>query len=167
MTCSPAIRGWILPLMALVLTTGCDSPKKPTASKTKPREVINKTTQEVMKLADALAQGGQVAEGGGTVGPSGGDAGYLGAIAEANRSARGTISTLAVQQALQVYDIQNGKPVQDYDEFMAMIIKPGQADGIQLPQLPYYQSYAYDEAERKLVVVEFPQKKAEYEKQSK
>jgi len=72
-----------------------------------------------------------------------------------------------VQQALQIYDIQNNGPVKTYDEFMSGVIKKDQPDGIQLPMLPYYQEFAYDEANRQLVVVEFPARKAEHEKSAK
>ena len=48
---------------------------------------------------------------------------------------------------------------------MAEIIKAGNAEGIQLPMLPYYQEYAWDEDHQKLVVVEFPKKKEDYKKQ--
>jgi hypothetical protein len=129
-----------------------------------PRETVRKFTQNVLKLQDALAQGGQIAQGGGEVGPSGG---YLGSIAKAYRSSVSSIALGQVQQAIQIYDIQNNGPVQTYEEFLSGVLKKGQADGIQLPQLPYYQEYAYDEANRQLVVVEFPARKAEYEKQAK
>jgi hypothetical protein len=47
---------------------------------------------------------------------------------------------------------------------MAEIIKKDQAEGIKLAMLPYYQEYAWDEADQKLVVVEFPARKKAYQK---
>jgi hypothetical protein len=150
-------------LTALALA-GCGAEgSKPASPKAKPREVINKTTQKVMRLQEALSQGGQVATGSGTVGPDAAGEGYLGALAQANRSARSSIATMAVTQRMQMHEALN-EPIKDYDEFMQVIVQPGQPDGLQLPQLPYYQEYAYDEANRQLVVVEFPEKKAEFEK---
>ena len=148
--------------MSLALA-GCDGakPSTPANSAAQPRETIKKFTQNVLKLQDAQAQGGQIVHGGGEVGPSGG---YMGALAQAYRSSIGAIAVQQVQQALQIYEIQNNAPPRDYEEFMSAVLKKGQAEGIQLPQLPYYQEYAYDEANHQLVVVEFPARKAEFEK---
>jgi hypothetical protein len=49
---------------------------------------------------------------------------------------------------------------------MATIIAPGTPDEVSLPMLPYYQEYAFDPESKKLVVVEFPAKKAERERQT-
>lgn len=148
----------------LLVLSACDGGSKPaaTSAKSTPRETIRKTTQEVMRLQDALAEGGQLAEKGGEIGP---DGGYLGTVAKAYRSSVGSLAIGQVQQMMQIYDIQNNGPVKDYDEFMSAIIKKGQPDGIQLPMLPYYQEYAYDEANRQLVVVEFPKRQQDFEKQ--
>ncbi len=48
---------------------------------------------------------------------------------------------------------------------MAEIIEPGGMNGIRLPMLPYYQEYAWDEANQDLVVVDFPARKEERAKQ--
>lgn len=151
--------GWVV---VAGMFGGCDSPTKPTPT-VKARETIRKTTQEVMKLEDALAQGGTIATGGGEVGPSGG---YLGDIAKAKRGVEGQLSGYAVQQAMAAHEILNG-PIKNYDEFMELIIKKGQPDAMALPMLPYYQEYAYDEANRALVVVEFAQRRKDYEAQNK
>ena len=45
---------------------------------------------------------------------------------------------------------------QDHDEFMEKIIK---ANNIALPKLPFYQEYAYDADEHKLVIMEYPDRK--------
>jgi hypothetical protein len=154
-----------LSLIAITLVlAGCEGskPSAPANNAAQPRETIRKYTQNVLKLQDALAQGGQLVQGAGEVGPKGG---YLGTLAQAYRSSVASIAVGQVQQAIQIYDIQNNGPVKDYDEFITGVLKKGQPDGIQLPMLPYYQEYAYDEANRQLVVVEFPARKAEHEKQ--
>ena len=48
---------------------------------------------------------------------------------------------------------------------MDEIIRKGKGDGIWLAMLPYYQEYAWDEKNQKLVVVDFPARKEEREKQ--
>jgi hypothetical protein len=149
--------------LVLGLTAGCDdSPKSTAKPAVAPRETVGKTTQEVKRLQDALAEGAVVAEGGGAVGPSGG---YLGTLAKAYRSSVATAAMARVQQDLLAYDLQNNGPIKNYDEFMQFIIKKGQPDGLALPMLPYYQEYAYDEANRQLVVVEYPERKTQVDQQ--
>jgi hypothetical protein len=63
----------------------------------------------------------------------------------------GQTSALSIQRAMDLYHAENNRHPKDYDEFMALIIKP---NGIALPQLPPYQKYGYDEKEHKLVILE-------------
>lgn len=49
---------------------------------------------------------------------------------------------------------------------MDKIIEAGKPDGIQLPMLPYYQEYAYDPEAYELVVIEFPAKKEQRQKET-
>ncbi|GIW85856.1 MAG: hypothetical protein KatS3mg108_0180 [Isosphaeraceae bacterium] len=159
---------WQRPLLVLALAglAGCDSPKPTppaqpsTASEVAPRETIRKTTQDVLRLADALAQGGQIAEAGGTVGPSGG---YLGTLAKTYRQAAGLGGTYAANQAIQAHEILNG-PLKNYEEFQSVIVRKGDPTGLVLPMLPYYQEYAYDEANHTVVIVEFPKRREEVER---
>ena len=149
--------------LALGVVAGCaDEPKAKMAANAKnaPRETIGKTTQDVLKLPDALADGGVLAD---TTIPV---ADPLTQNAAAYRTTVAKIGAMAVEQAIQVRNaqsIQDPKPL-TYDEFVAEILKKGQADGIQLAKLPYYQEYAWDEAAQKLVVVEFPARKADQKK---
>ena len=150
--------------LALGVVSGCaDEPKaKATGqAKIKTRETMNKTTQEVLKLSDALAQGGVLAATNIEV------ADPLTQAASAKRTLTGKVGAMGVEHAIQIRNassIQDPKPL-TYDEFMAEIIKKGQPDAMPLGMLPYYQEYAWDEANQKLVVVDFPAKKAQYEKQ--
>jgi hypothetical protein len=155
---------------SLMAIAGCDAPSSTTgtASTTTPkvddRETIRKWTDVVLKLEDALAEGGQIAEHGGSLGPSGG---YLGTIAKAYRGVMGDLSTGVIAQRIQEYEILNDTTLKTYEEFMEHIMKKGQPDAYRLPQLPYYQEYAYDAANKRLVVVEFPEKKKQFEEQNK
>lgn len=61
------------------------------------------------------------------------------------------ISKSHIEHAVRLFEAENGRYPQNYDEFMEKIIK---ANGIQLPVLPGDKKYQYDEANHTLVVVE-------------
>ncbi len=166
-------------LLALGLAAGCEGEKRvtspdqqaaagnaapadaeaaPPSGEMQTRETINKTTQNVLKLEDALAQGGVLAD---TTIPA---TDYLSQQAAGYRTTVGRIGSMNAAHQMDLYRaehiMEGDKPI-SYDEFMAQIIRKGQPDGMQLAMLPYYQEYAYDEANEKLVVVDFPAKKAQ------
>src|SRR5262249_58327763 len=70
-----------------------------------------------------------------------------------------------VKHALDLYQAEHGEYPKTYQEFMDEIIKPGKPDGLQLPRLPYYQDYGYDEKEHKLIVLEYPDRKNQFQQQ--
>jgi len=147
----------------LALVAGCEGEKPKTKAKgeVSARETVGKKAQDVMNLPDALAKGGVVASM--TIAATN----PLTQAGDAYKTQVGTIGMMAVQNAINVRNassIQDPKPL-TYDEFMTEIFKKGQPDQMPLGQLPYYQEYAWDEANQKLVVVEFPKKKADYQKQ--
>jgi hypothetical protein len=147
-------------LVGLALIAGCDDGKKPTATAKHTRETVGKTTQKVLKLEDALKDGGVLAE---TTIPV---ADPLTQNAAAYRTSVAKIGGMAVQQAIAIRNAQNiadPKPL-SYDEFMSEIIQPGKPDSIQLAMLPYYQEYAWDVPNQKLVVVDFPARKDAFKK---
>jgi len=160
-------------LGTLVLgTAGCVPPKSEakkkesstsgvTAEEATPRETIGKTTQNVLALNQAIADGAVLAsmevE---TTNP-------LLASAAAYRTSIGRLSSMSVDKAIQIRNaqsIQDPKPL-SHEEFMDEIIKKGKPNGIRLPMLPYYQEYAWDVPNQKLVVVDFPARKEERERQ--
>jgi hypothetical protein len=61
-----------------------------------------------------------------------------------------------MKHAVDLYHAENDRYPKDYNEFMEVIIK---ANNIALPKLPYYQEYAYDEKEHKLIIIEYPDRK--------
>jgi len=152
-------------ILPAALIVGCGSPKSKTTkgktAKVESRETVGKTTQNVLKLADALAEGGVLAATNIEV------ADPLTQSAAAYRTSVGKIGAMAVQQTIAIRNAQNimedPKPL-THEVFLAEILKKGQADGMQLAMLPYYQEYAWDEAGQKLVVVEFPKRKEGYQK---
>lgn len=152
-----------LPLLAVI--AGCEDKPKPTAATAPPvkaRETIGKTTQNVLDLKAALDQGGVLAA---TDIPV---ADPLTQNAAAYRTTVAKVAAMKIENAIQVRNAQmileDPKPL-NLETFLNEIIQKGKAEGIQLPMLPYYQEYAWDEAKQKLVVVEFPDKKAKFQDQ--
>lgn len=166
-------RGWrvvlFVPFTALVV--GCDEPAPtPDASasqgtvQTAPiqtRKTVGKTTQNVLDLADAKAQGGVVVD---NVAEA--EEGGLGAYSQAYRHSVATIGGLAVEQKMKLYQAEHNEVPATHKDFMAKIIAPGTPDEVSLPMLPYYQEYAFDPASKKLVVVEFSAKKEQRAKEA-
>ena len=68
----------------------------------------------------------------------------------------GQSSILSIQHAMNLFQASNDRYPKDYDEFMAEIIR---ANNIALPKLPLYQEYGYDEAQHKLIILEYPDRK--------
>lgn len=149
----------LMAMAALSLAPGCDSPKRPESS-VKPRETLHKWTQNVGNLSEELKKGGVLAETSIPVSDP------LTQSAAAYRTSMGKMSAMKIEMAIQTRNAQNimedPKPL-SYEEFMSEIIKKDQPDGIKLPMLPYYQEYAWDVENQKLVVVDYPKKKEEYE----
>ena len=69
----------------------------------------------------------------------------------------GRNSMLNIQHALDLYQASKGRYPKDYPEFMDEIIK---ANNIALPTLPHYQEYGYDAPNHKLIILEYPDRKA-------
>jgi hypothetical protein len=141
-------------LSLAALAAGCAEPppppnKPPNKPPVEPRKTLGKTTQKVLELSQALADGGVLAD---TAATSGG----LAAVTDAVRKTSGTLGTLAVEQKLRLYEAEHGRTPEGYEEFMRLIIAPGTPDGVSLPMLPYYQEWAYDPDAKAVVVVEFP-----------
>jgi hypothetical protein len=73
-------------------------------------------------------------------------------------SSIGRLAQLQIEDALNKYHALNDRYPKDYNEFMNEIIK---ANNIALPVLPRYQDYGYDEKEHKLIILEYPDRKAQ------
>lgn len=63
------------------------------------------------------------------------------------------ISKSYIEQAVRLFEAENGRYPNGYDEFMEKIIK---ANSIKLPVLPGGKKYEYDDANHTLVVVDGP-----------
>lgn len=123
------------------------------------RQTLNKKTQNVLELSEALKEGAVRAEM-----SIQGDG--LEVAAAAYRTSVGKLSILAVEQKMSFFSAENERKPKDYQEFMDRIIEKGKPDGLMLPMLPYYQEYAYDPEAKELVVVEFPAKKEQRQKET-
>jgi hypothetical protein len=123
------------------------------------RQTLKKTTQNVLELSEALKQGGVRADL--SIKSQG-----LEVAADAYRTSVGKLSIIAVEQKMNFFQAENDRKPKDYKEFMERIIEPGKPDGIMLPMLPYYQEYSYDPDAKELVVIEFPAKKEQRQKET-
>jgi len=123
------------------------------------RKTLNQKTQTVLLLEDAIKDGGVRAEM--SIKSQG-----IGIAADAYRTSVGKLSIIAVDQKMAFFQAEKDRKPKDYQEFMDKIIEPGKPDGIQLPMLPYYQEYAYDPEAQELVVIEFPAKKEQRQKET-
>lgn len=123
------------------------------------RKTLNQKTQTVLLLEDAIKDGGVRAEM--SIKSQG-----IGIAADAYRTSVGKLSIIAVDQKMSFFQAEKDRKPKDYKEFMDKIIEAGKPDGIQLPMLPYYQEYAYDPEAYELVVIEFPAKKEQRQKET-
>ena len=123
------------------------------------RKTLNQKTQTVLLLENAIKDGGVRAEM--SIKSQG-----IGIAADAYRTSVGKLSIIAVDQKMAFFQAEKDRKPKDYQEFMDKIIEPGKPDGIQLPMLPYYQEYAYDPEAHELVVIEFPAKKEQRQKET-
>lgn len=145
----------------LLLATGCAEPPAEPAAKPpiETRRTVGKTTQNVLDLAAALAEGGVVAD------PSASREG-LDVVTGAHRAVAAQTSIMTAEHALKLHEAEHGSRPKTHAAFMQQIIRPGDPDGLRLPMLPYYQEYAFDPKSGGLVVVEFPARKAQRERET-
>ena len=146
-----------LPLLSL--GSGCGDEAKPKTGQLKSRETLNKKTQNVLDLKPELKKGGVVTDG------KIKESDYLTVQADAYRTSVGNNAKMAVKHTIDLYEAADGPKPLPYEAFMKEIIKKGEPDGLMLPMLPYYQEYGYDSDNKQLVVIEYPEKKREFEEQ--
>ena len=156
-------RTWLvgLCLSGLIAAGGCadGTPATSGSGPIETRKTVGKTTQNVLELQQALAAGGVPAD------MSESSAG-LTVASDTYRISMGRMAVLSVEQKLKLYRAEHGSVPETYADFMEKIIAPGKPTGLSLPMLPYYQEYAYDPAQKCLVVIEFPAKKQQRERET-
>jgi hypothetical protein len=145
----------------LAFLTGCEEETHVTSKpQIKTRKVLGETTQEVRPAAPELKGGGAQEASGKVIAKDPITLGGSVYVVAVDRIAAGN-----VKHALDLYQASTGEYPKTYQEFMDEIIKPDKPDGIRLPQLPYYQQYGYDEKEHKLIILEYAERKAQYQQQ--
>ena len=134
------------PTLILVLTVaGCGMKSIDEQTKKSPNSIIGKTTQNVgafdpnagAKVSDSKIH---------ATDPITAPTSAYGPMVE-------QISKLYIDQAIQHFEVNEGRYPKDLDEFMEKIIRP---NNIKLPVLPGGKQYQYDVENHKLVVVDVP-----------
>ena len=150
-------------LVALALA-GCEEPRTPRTLNAKnpppapapapPAEensiIVGKRTQDIREAKAEKAKGAV------EVGTKITAKDYITLQGNAYVTIIGKSSILLIQHAMDLYKATNDRYPKDHDEFMAEIIK---ANNIALPKLPTYQEYGYDEAQHKLIILEYSDRK--------
>jgi hypothetical protein len=160
---------WLTGLSVLLAASGCEEPRHVNHSGSNPQvsapapepapapapvshgEILGKRTQDIKEVQPELQKGAQVAS--------------QKIVAKdpitlpgnAYVSIIGQSSMLNIQHALDLYLAENGRYPKDYQELMEEVIKK---NNIALPVLPQYQEYGYDAADHKLIIREYPDRKA-------
>ena len=132
-----------------------EKPPAPPAHPPKPQKLVGRTTQHVLPLDQAVQEGGLVVDP-----DTAPDEQGLAAYGQAYRHSVARIGGLAVEQKMRLYLTEHDAPPATHAEFMAKIIAPGTPDEVRLPKLPPSQDWAFDPRTKRLVVVEFPARKA-------
>lgn len=148
--------------LAALLLAGCEEPRNPRTLNAKnpaptpapPAEkntiIVGKRTQDIRDAKAEKAKG--AVEAGTKITAKD----YITLQGNAYVTVIGKTSILSIQHAMDLYKAANDRYPKDYDEFMAEIIK---ANNISLPKLPTYQEYGYDEAQHKLIILEYSDRK--------
>lgn len=132
------------------------APPAPAQEEVKLRPVIGQRTSDIKDASVELQNGGQQANMKITAKDP------ITLQGNAYVTSVGRIAIMNIQHAVDLYQAENGRYPKDYQEFMDEIIKK---NNIALPQLPFYQEYAYDQNEHKLIVLEYPDRKAQFQAQ--
>ena len=158
------MRQWIAILLAIIAVApaGCEEPRNPrTLRGNKPAPapapqaeenttIIGKRTQDIRESEAEKAKGAV------EVGTKITAKDYITLQGNAYVTIIGQSSILSIQHAMNLFQASNDRYPKDYDEFMAEIIR---ANNIALPKLPLYQEYGYDEAQHKLIILDYPDRK--------
>jgi hypothetical protein len=170
----PRCLARLTPLPLLLLAIGCEEPRhvetnptaatapkananpNPTPPPVQTREVLGKRTQDIRNADVELKTGARV----GSTRITAKDPITL--PGNAYVSIVGRNSILNIEHALDLYNAEHGQYPKDFEEFKTEIIK---ANNIALPTLPYYQEYGYEPKEHKLIILEYPDRKEQLQKQ--
>ena len=110
------------------------------------------TTQEVLEAKKELAKGARKVQPGIQASEPITLAGsaYVHIISKATQ--------LQIKHCLELFRAEHDRYPKDFEEFYEKVIK---ANGLRLPKLPEYQKYGYDAEKHELIILEYPDKKAQ------
>ncbi|MFO0956511.1 MAG: hypothetical protein U0800_03480 [Isosphaeraceae bacterium] len=128
----------------------------PTPEESRPRDTLGKTTSDVRDAQAEQARGGVATTG------KIASRDPIRIAGNAYVSIVGQSAVLNIKKAVDLFHAQNDRYPADTKEFLEQII---QANNIRLPQLPYYQEYAYDAESHSLIVMEYPARKEARERE--
>jgi hypothetical protein len=169
---------WLVGLAALVAASGCEE-KRVVHTKTVPQSteppaepapapvaapapapaapegghgfIVGRTTQDIKENTAEVQQGAQVASSKIVAKDP------ITMQGNAYVVMTGSIAKDKIDYALKLYQAENDRYPKDHKEFMEEIIKK---NNITLPVLPHYQEYSYDPVNHKLLIYEYPARKA-------
>jgi hypothetical protein len=144
----PFRTSFLLPAALVALLAGCGATETPKPT-VKPRQILNKTTQRVLTVEDEVKKGAVVLD------RAPNDNVYVYATAQ-------PIMDMINKQHIVGYEITNNAYPKDTEDFINVILK---ANHQELPELPYYLEYGYDAGKHQLVILEYPEKKKQREKE--
>jgi len=117
-----------------------------------PRRIIGKTTQDIRDAQKEEAKGAKKIQ------PKITGQDPITVTGSAYSVIVGRAEQLQIKHSIDIYYNLNGRYPKDTQEFMKEIIH---ANRIRLAQLPFYQEYGYDAEKHELVILEYPDKKAQ------
>jgi len=118
----------------------------------RPRAILNERTQDIRDAAKEAKAGGVEADGKILAKDP------ITLPGNAYVSIIGQTAKLNIEHALDLYKAETGEFPKTTEEFMEKIIK---ANNMALPKLPFYQEYGYKADEHRLIIIEYPARKAE------
>lgn len=140
-----------LALLALALPlVGCDDAPAPKQAKTRP--ILNQRTQDIKDAPAEVKSGAAVLAPDRPIAKD-----PITLVGNAYVTAIGRISIDNIKHTVDLYQAEKGEYPKDHKQFMDEIIK---ANNIALPTLPYYQEYSYDAKNHRLLILEYPDRKA-------
>jgi len=124
----------------------------PAAEPVKPREILNRRTQDIRDPTVETKKGGVETT------PRITAKDPITLSGNAYVTMIGQTSIYNIQHTLDLYQATTGEFPKTRDEFMEKIIKE---NNIALPVLPFYQEYGYDVPNHKLIILEYPDRKTQ------
>ncbi len=128
-----------------------ERPAPPVEPEAKPRPILGEKTRDVRDATKEVKAGGVVTA------PGVASNHPIPVVGNPYVSIIGRAAILNIEHAVDLYKAETGEFPKTYEEFKEKILD---ANNIALPKLPFYQEYGYDAPNHKLVIMEYPDRKA-------